>query len=84
MRKLGIIALCVAVCGCAALSGNPAPVPAPVTINLHATCIPTQDWSRADQAKLAKALIAAKSPVIMRMEKDWQAMRDAARACAKS
>lgn len=74
MRKLAAIVTFAILAGCAS------PPPIDVTI----ACPPLRTWTPAEQAALAAALtpIPEASP-IWTMEKDWQAMRDAIRACQK-
>lgn len=52
--------------------------------DIQVNCPPLRTWSQADQNKLAEALlpIPSSSP-IWDLERDWQAGRDAIRACQK-
>ena len=64
-----------------ACAGVPvSPPPADVRVE----CPPIRTWTPAEQTALAAALSAIpEGSVVWVLERDWQSMRDAARACKK-
>lgn len=73
MKTILLLAIACLVAGCAT---------APPTNSVIVKCPSKSKWSDADKIELAKALgpIPATS-IIIRLELDWQAMRDADDAC---
>lgn len=73
MRRWTILAALV-------LASCASPPPADVRVE----CPPIRTWTPAEQAALAAALSAIpEGSVVWVLERDWQSMRDAARACKK-
>lgn len=57
---------------------------APAAIDVTTGCPPLTVWTPAQQSALAAALAAIpESSPVWAMEKEWQATRDALRACQK-
>jgi hypothetical protein len=58
---------------------------APPPIDIRVECPPLRTWTKAEQIALAAALSAIpEGSVIWVMQREWQATRDAIRACKKS
>lgn len=71
MKRFALIA-------CLCLAGCTTPPPLDVAVK----CPPIRTWSQAEQAALADAMAKIPSDsVLWRLEIDWQAQRDAIRAC---
>ncbi len=82
MRRAAFAILaCVALAGCA---GDDKPAAGPVAAPPVVRCGTVTPFSKEQQEALAEALMAlpADSPV-WQMERDWETMRDEARACAQ-
>lgn len=58
---------------------------APAAIDVTVDCPPLTTWTVPDQAALAATLAPVPADsVLWRLERDWQATRDAIRACRKT
>lgn len=72
MKRFALI-VCLCLAGCAT---------APPPLDVQVKCPPLRTWSQAEQTALADAM--AKIPqdsILWQLEIDWQAERDAIRAC---
>ncbi len=70
--RYAAIAVCLWLASCAS--------PPPLDVSVH--CPALRDWSKAQQSALADAMSnIPRESVIWAMELDWQATRDAIRAC---
>lgn len=71
--KSAITAFCLALTACAST---------PPTVAVRVVCPPLSVWTAPQQTELADALShVSTESAIWTMEKDWQATRDAIRAC---